>query len=379
MKEISKILEDGAYAIDITPSMFEEAKSHYSAMGSYLENNDIMANISPCGSIVMGTIVRPLLKDDNDYFDIDVIVKRMDLEKKHCTPSDVRDPVEDALRSSDRYKDRIENCDECITLLYVSNGKEGGFRLDLDACVADLANPKATACETHGDYADDAVAIAKKAPDDWLGSNPNGLCDWFLTENQRFANAGRMKRKEAVFSRNQTLYESVEEVPDLMDRSALQRAVQIAKRSRDEHYRMSRLDNKPTSCVLTVLMAKVSKDLPDDASVLDILTSFTERLQRDKLLVELGESCLIGASGHWDLSNPVYDENMLDGWGNSDVNAFFRWAETLGADLAGLQQSNAKKEAAAASIFGKKVKENILPATAGTAAAVVPHKPWRSI
>lgn len=384
MKVIQDILVKGAEEIDITPTMYKEASGHYNAMGSFLENNGVEAEISPCGSIVMGTIVRPLPKDDDDYFDIDVIVKRIDLEKNECAPLDVRDPVERILVNSDLYGDKMdkENCDECITLRYVLNGKEGGFRLDLDTCVADVSNPKAVGCDTGGVYAESAVAIARKNSPEWLGSNPRGLCRWLLDKNGRFALSGRAQRKTALFENNPTVYASVDEVPDMMDRSNLQRAVQIAKRSRDEYYRRSRIDDKPASCVLTVLIADISDGLPDDASILDILLKFVDKLEREKLRADLGSTCIVGRKSCWRLDNPVYDENMLEGWKDSDASTFFKWIEDLRRCLEDLQDKGAKRESAASALLGNTVGTRILSATeavvASVASDVIPRKPWRN-
>ena len=68
--EINNILSKGANLLDITPSMFEEATSHYKAVGEFLGNHGVDADISPCGSILTGTVVRPYSDDDDEYFDI---------------------------------------------------------------------------------------------------------------------------------------------------------------------------------------------------------------------------------------------------------------------------------------------------------------------
>ena len=130
--EINDILSRGAGLLDITPSMFEEATSHYKAVGEFLGNHGVDADISPCGSILTGTVVRPYSDDDDAYFDIDVLVNRPGFGSASSMPRDVRGPVDEILLNSDRYGDMAEECAECITIEYVSNGVEGGFRLDLN-------------------------------------------------------------------------------------------------------------------------------------------------------------------------------------------------------------------------------------------------------
>ena len=168
--EANELLEKGAAAIDITPTMHKDAVNHYTTLGEFLMNNGIEADVSPCGSMMMGTPARPLADDEDAYFDIDVIVKRTDLAKATCEPDDVRSPIENLLVSSDRYGERIDNCDECITLRYSLNGKEGGFRLDLDTCVSDEESIKALAASEGDLYSQTAIAIARKSSCGWLGS-----------------------------------------------------------------------------------------------------------------------------------------------------------------------------------------------------------------
>lgn len=61
--EANELLEKGAAAIDITPTMHQNAVNHYSALGKFLMNNGIEADVSLCGSMMMGTPMRPLAGD----------------------------------------------------------------------------------------------------------------------------------------------------------------------------------------------------------------------------------------------------------------------------------------------------------------------------
>lgn len=44
---IEDVLSRGASSLDITPTMFKEATSHYKAVGEFLGNNGIEADVSP--------------------------------------------------------------------------------------------------------------------------------------------------------------------------------------------------------------------------------------------------------------------------------------------------------------------------------------------
>ena len=364
--EINDILSRGASLLDITPSMFEEATSHYKAVGEFLENHSVDADISPCGSILTGTVVRPYSKDDDAYFDIDVLVNRPGFGRVTDAPGEARGPVDKALLGSDRYGDRAEECDECITIEYVSNGIEGGFRLDLNTCIDDRDNPCAQTCETYPKYADYAVSMAWENPEQWHGSNPRGLCQWFIDRNERFAAPGRAQRKARILKESRGVYASIEDVPDSLDRSEMQRAVQVLKRSRDEFYhRRVRSEKAPASCAITVIVGVLSDDLPDDATAIDFLKGF---VRCARLLAETRS-----------LPNPVYDEDLLQEWGDEDFDFLVSWTEEIERSLGALRYGTREKASAAAeAIFGSKVGRRAMPVVTAAAApsVVAPSKPW---
>ena len=378
--EINEMLGKGARAIDITPSMLKEATGHYEAIAGFLENNGIRADVSPYGSIVMGTPTRPLSDRENEFFDIDALVKRTDLDILSCRPEEVREPVEDLLVSSKLYGDKIDTCDSCITVNYVLGDIDDGFRLDLSTGVANPDDPSAAPCATYPEYADTTIAIARRNSPEWLGSNPRGLCNWFLGINERFAASGRQRRKASIAAAYPAIYESAEQVPDDMDRSPLQQALQIAKRSRDEFYRRCGCANVPASCILTVVFGKVAATMRDDASILDFLNAFVAFAGQSASDVRAGEKSFFGRTGGWTLMNPVYGEDMLEGWNDSDAKMFFNWAEDLGKSLLDLTGSKAKAASSVEAIFGAKTGKRILPAAAAAlgVSAVAPTRPWRA-
>lgn len=364
--EINDILSRGAGLLDITPSMFEEATSHYKAVGEFLGNHGVDADISPCGSILTGTVVRPYSDDDDAYFDIDVLVNRPGFGSASSMPRDARGPVDETLLNSDRYGDMAEECAECITIEYVSNGVEGGFRLDLNTCIDDRENPRAQTCETYPEYADYAVSMAWENPEQWHGSNPRGLCQWFIDRNERFAAPGRAQRKARILRENQGVYASIEDVPDSLDRSEMQRAVQVLKRSRDEfyHHRV-RYEKAPASCVITVIVGVLSDDLPDDATAIDFLEGFIR--------------CAQSLAETRGLPNPVYDEDLLKGWEDRDFDLLASWTKEIERSLGDLRHgTRSKGSAAAEAIFGSKVGRRVMPAVTAAAApsVVAPSKPW---
>lgn len=358
--EINDILSKGANLLDITPSMFEEATSHYKAVGEFLGNHGIDADISPCGSILTGTVVRPYSENEDAYFDIDVLVNRPGFDSANSTPGEVRGPVDEALLESDRYGNMTKECDECITVEYVANGIEGGFRLDLNTCVDDKT------CKMRQEYADSAISMAWKNPERWHGSNPRGLCQWFIDKNERFAALGRAQRKTRILKENRSLYASIEEVPDSLDRSEMQRAVQVLKRSRDEFYhRCGKSEKAPASCVVTVIIGRVSDHLPHNAKAIEFLESFIR--------------CTRSLSAVRNLPNPVYDEDLLQEWDDESFVLLASWAEEIERSLGNLRcGTQTKGGAAAEAIFGSKIGKRAMPVTAAAIApsVVTPSKPW---
>lgn len=365
--EIGDILSKGASSLDITPSMFKEATEHYIAVGKFLVSCGVEAEISPFGSIMTGTVVRPYSEDENAYFDIDVLVNRPDIDRTNNTPGEARNPVDKALLGSKRYGNMAKVFNECITIEYFANGIEGGFRLDLNTCVDDRANPRAQVCETYPKYASDAVALAWINPKEWHGSNPHGLCQWFIDRNERFAVAGRYQRKAKILEENRGVFASIEEVPDSLDRSEMQRAVQILKRFRDEFYhRSGNSDKAPGSCIVTVMVGNISEELPDNANVVDFLEEFTRYVR--------------SLASTRALRNPVYDEDLLQNWEDGDFALLTLWTEEIRRSLDNMRRgTQAKCNAAVESIFGSKIGRKILPASATVISApniVVPSKPW---
>lgn len=363
---IEDVLSRDASSLDITPTMFKEATSHYKAVGEFLGNNGVEADVFPCGSILTGTVVRPYSENDDAYFDIDVLVDRTGHLSRSIPPSEARRQVEHALLDSDRYREMTTTCRECETVEFVANGIEGGFRLDLNTCVKDPSGILGASA-----HAGKSVTIAWKGPDEWHGSNPRGLCEWFIEKNERFAAAGRALRKAEIFRGSKGIFDSVEEVPDSLDRSAMQRAVQVLKRSRDEYYaRRSMPEHKPASCVIMVLVGYLSDELPDGATIADFLLRFAERAS---VMLSSGPTSRA-------LANPAYSENMVESWDDVDFEIFSLWTGEIARNVADLSGGTpAKRGMAAEAIFGSKIGKKALPASLVATAApsiVTPSRPW---
>lgn len=353
-------LEFNAEALDISRTMHEEATKHYKAVATFLENNDVMAHFYAEGSFATGTVVRPYTGDDDAFFDLDVVGKRTDVKKSETNPSIVRDSFEGPLSESDRYSGMLEPCDECLTLSYA----DGGFKLDVVPCVADdTALPG------------DPIAIACRCTAEWLPSNPKGLAEWFMGINSRFSVASAARNRRRAWALNRDAYASIDDVPDWLVRTSLQRSVQVLKRSRDVFCHRARIDELMPSCAIMVLTASIARGLDASSGIHDILCEVVDRLSLEAQRGLDGMEGMLGKAGVWHVKEPVSGGNLLS-WSNDDACAFLRWMRGLRNSLMlSPARDTAKFNSAMRETFGKRAKvadERF----AAPASIVTPKKPW---
>ena len=176
----------------------------------------------------------------------------------------------------------------------------------------------------------------------------------------------RAQRKARILKENRSLYASIEDVPDSLDRSEMQRAVQVLKRSRDEFYhRCGKSEKAPASCVVTVIIGKVSDHLPNNTKAIEFLESFIQ--------------CARSLAAARSLPNPVYDEDLLQEWDDESFALLTLWVEEIDRSLGNLRcGARAKGGAAAEAIFGSKIGKRAMPVTAAAVvpSVVTPLKPW---
>lgn len=374
---LNEKLLKGAENLDITPSMFGEANTHYTTLGEFLQNNGIEADISIYGSIATGTTVRPWSEDEDAYFDFDALCKLTEAQDESASAAVIRKNIESLLQESDRYGGRTDVSDDCcITVSYVQNGKDGGFRLDLCACVDDEGYADAP------EPFNDSVQIAKKNGE-WMGSNPIGLVRWFKEANVPYSKYSAEAQRRSLFNNNRTIYASIEEVPYELERSALQRAVQILKRSRDVYYHQLGNECAPASCVLMVMVASIAKSLPETSLTIDILETFCDAFLGSDSLSESTRGFSVDTNGKWALQNPVYDEDLLEAWSMTNQHVFARWAEGLRTELGNFVRDSRLQRAAMENIFGKKQGSMLIPTAAvpsiiSSASHDGGHKPWKA-
>lgn len=313
--------------LDITPSMFKNAEEKYKNIAEYLNENGLKVDISLQGSFAIGAAVKPYTADGEDKsYDVDVICLFKECE---LSSNAIRDNLVKVLNASETYQKMIHECPKCFTLEYASIGNYD-FSIDLVPSVIDdnhdIVNPRVDMR-----YFDYVFKIAME--DDWYTINPKGYQQWFKDINNRFALYNRENRMKMLFEANKDVYASVEEIPEYFNKSSLQEAIQILKRSRDVYFsKIKRENNKPSSIILTTLAAMISVDMPTGIDSVDLAYEVMKKINLigdsgciSKLNLSFGKN-----GGKWEFYNPVNSkDNLLDSWNtdsnDNDSKVFFEW------------------------------------------------------
>lgn len=327
-----------AEEIDIPPSKYQQAVDRYESVGKWLEGGDYPkcieeVSIYPQGSFKLGTVTRPLKQGKEANFDIDLVCE-LPILKNDTTPHDVKDMVRQRLLRHKTYAGMLdEEGKRCWTLNYAE--QDGiGFHLDVLPAVPDIK------------YLDDtSIAITNKGDYEysWSASNPRGYAQWFYEKNTIAYLLTEHKQKLQIQQKASDFYASIDEVPDQLVRTPLQRAIQLMKRHRDERFNLGNIiKNAPISMIITTLAAHLYQNETD---VLSTLQEIITKLQAHAVLLEgkLVEASLatkgliqLKFDGTWYIGNPVNpDENFADRWHEDDhakARAFFDWVRWLHED-----------------------------------------------
>lgn len=345
-KDILKLISK----LDITPTMFKNADEKYRNLAEFLAEHGIEADFYPQGSFALGTVIRPSVKDPNAAYDLDAIcqIKAM---KDDTSPSALWWMVQNALESIVVYKSRLKVYDKCLTIEYADIG-EYGFSIDI-VPAADEAESKKDELRSQSAtpwLMETAIAIPKKTVTGhrWITNNPKGYRDWFDDVNAPFAAFSRREFRFDLFENNTDIYKSVEEIPQGLERSSVQRVIQILKYHRDVFYskRKDGDDIKPIPAIINTVVASVAKSVSPTISVFDLLDVVTEELEiyakqqgmNESLFRKshIGKNIIQKINGRWIITNPANpQDNLADAWNNNkDIPfMFFQWAKMVREDL----------------------------------------------
>jgi hypothetical protein len=366
-EELVRIAEN----LDISPSKRQQAEDCYNAVGQWLDREGsslqpFRPRIHPQGSFRLGTVVRPLRAGKEADYDVDLvcqleIAKDCDRDPSRRLPRkcarELKHMVGERLKENGTYKKMLdEEGKRCWTLEYAE--QDGvGFHIDILPSVPEERSV-IQVLEANGvqsKYARSAIGITdkQKNPDryDWSPSNPDGYGQWFDSRTAITPSNVRLAAKRSLFESNRALYASVEQVPDEVVRTPLQRTIQILKRHRDRRFAGKTYDgNKPISMIVTTLAALLYEG---EGDVYSALRNIVSKLNMHAGLVDRPDFLVANAafadnqhiiSRRWEggeykwyignLVNPL--ENFADRWHENDsakARAFFQWVTWARADL----------------------------------------------
>ena len=331
----SRFLENVAADLDIPPGKYQDAVDRYQAVGRWLEggwypNCTDVPSIHPQGSFRLGTVVRPLRDGIEADYDIDLVCE-LPIAKYRTDARSVKTVVGERLREHHRYRRLLEREGKrCWTLRYAE--QDGiGFHLDV---LPSISDPRG--------LLDTSIALTnlQDGAYDWSASNPRGYGQWFDAKNRVAFDMVLMEQKRAIQARASTVYASVDDVPDQLVRTTLQRSIQLMKRHRDVMFNDARSNGRaPISIIITTLAAETymgERDLYSALTgIVSKLNGFTQ-LVDDRFAVPSGTVAGLiqrRPDGKWYIANPVNpEENFADRWHEDNqarARAFFQWVAAL--------------------------------------------------
>ena len=328
------VLESIAIALDIPPSLFERAKGRYDAIGTWLNRDDsslagLVPTISPQGSMLLGTVIRPLT--DQEEYDVDLVCLLSTL-KSECTQKRLKQAVGlevNLFAEAQNMANPPEEGRRCWTLVYADGAQ---FHMDILPAIPDAQDyRRMLSARGHEPIAanvaltENAIAITDKLHPqyasycmDWLQSNPKGYAAWFRDRMKL-----QLADRKRAYAEREGIMSSLEEIPDYKVKTPLQRAVQLLKRHRDGMF-VDEPEHKPISIIITTLAARAyNEEETIVASLWNILDGMGQYIK-----------CVKGET--W-VENPVNPtENFADKWSEEPIKGknFQRWLSQVRRDFA---------------------------------------------
>lgn len=337
-----------AVALDITPTMYQNAVEKYQTVAKHIEASGVHVSIYPQGSFRLGTVVRPYRDGKELDYDLDVVCE-LSIRKEDTSPQAVKESIGNMLARSEAFRDKLkEEDDRCWTLQYALVDGEIGFELDLVPSVHQNTT-SIDALIRRGvpiNYANAAISITERVGGiyRWQDSNPGGYAAWFDAINAPFAKNSSLAERQRLFENNRRVFASVESIPPQLERSALQRVIQILKRHRDIYYTTAKKwDIRPISAIITTLAAQIASHARSNLEVSELLSFVSRNLIEFRTLLEGKEPAGVFAEARkyltkdeqqWKILNPVNpNDNYADSWDDATAEMFFRWLSVVYRDF----------------------------------------------
>jgi hypothetical protein len=300
---IDRMYRKIAEEIEISETEADNAKKSYEAVGKFLNNNikQYDVRIFPQGSFRLGTVIKPI--SDKDEYDIDLVAT---INNKFTSAKELKDIVGNALKSSDRYSQKIKEGKRCWTIEYAESAN---YHMDiLPTMMSNTYFQNKELIMTHKED--------EKSNYEFRQTNPEAYYDWFIKRMEE----EKKKLTEEYAIRNKM---EIVDVPEYKIKTTLQIAIEILKRYRDIKFQETP-DIKPISIILTTLMAKI---YTGKENVYELIEKFSKEYV---LYLEKDEN------GNVVIKNPVNEnENFADKWPSNPERkaAFFKFVDELKKDL----------------------------------------------
>lgn len=353
---VSSLLDEIASRLDLSPSKYKQAVERYTAVSSWIAEGQIDGidefHFYPQGSFRYGTVIRPIRGGKDAEYDIDLVCVAQ-TRKSTTTPKIIKQAIGHQLAEKEIYRKMLdEEGRRCWTLLYA---EEDGVGFHLDVLPAVPEEFSSTNPPARPEYKQTAIAITHRNEDQtykWCSSNPSGYAQWFSDKNKTAYEQVKSNQQRSIFESNRDIYARIEEVPDALIKTPLQRAIQILKRHRDVrfiHHEFA-LD-KPISMIITTLAAQLYNGEGNIyaalSNIVDLLDALGGLLQPGyKQNAALLQQDLIRRNddGTWSILNPVNpEENFADRWHENNhrkAKTFFQWSQWVKKDLIQITETN---------------------------------------
>ncbi|MEN6320348.1 MAG: nucleotidyltransferase [Syntrophaceae bacterium] len=331
-QQVNRVLDNLADSIDISETRYKEAEGHYMAIGQWLGKEDsplafYNPEIYPQGSFRLGTVVKPIT--EKDEYDIDLVCQ-LDVSKEEVTQKELKQMVGGRLKENRTYKQMLDKKEgrRCWTIQYDDGAQ---FHMDILPTIPEdpvyIGSLKRAGIPDA--WAKHAICLTDNTfwnydlyDDDWPRSNPRGYAEWFKE---------RMKvqfdeRRKMIATRMRA---GIEDVPEYLIKTPLQRSIQLLKRHRDITF-VDDPDDRPISIIITTLAALA---YDNQADLYEAITSIVKEMS----------TYIKRINGVEQILNPVNpNENFADKWQkNPDKEMKFRdWISKLQSDMDAMLEAN---------------------------------------
>lgn len=336
--------------LDISPSMYKNATDKYNSIANYLNSHGLNADIYPQGSFALGTVIRPYSEDRERRYDLDFVCQVSSL-RKDISAKELRETVEDVLKSGDLYGGKLHISDECITIEYADINNVG-FSIDIVPAIDERPDVKEVLkrISERPELIETSIRIPKYSNGEkykWLTNNPKGYKQWFLEINAPFESCSGEFFCEHYYMSNRCEFNSVEEIPEDLHRSSLQRVIQILKYHRDVYF--SHITNgavvKPISAIVNTIVTGIAANVRPDISIFELLRYVLEELSlyegilNDRNLFRRNNplrQIIQRNENGWIIQNPANPgDNLANEWNeNKSIPIyFFKWIKACNTQL----------------------------------------------